>query len=84
MSVLNTILLYGVVPAAGLALIAVLTMARPSARGTRWRSGGEWEHEPLWWMGNPRGSGVPEPTVEAVPTGSVVPHTARGGARGTW
>ncbi len=84
MSPLTTILLYAVAPLSTLALLAVMTMFRPSGRGARYRSGGEWEHDPLWWMGNPRGSGVPEPTVEAVPAGAAPLRTARGGARGTW
>lgn len=84
MSPLITFMLFAVAPLAGLALIAAMTMVRPSARGARYRSGGEWDHEPIWWMGNPRGSGVPEPTVEAVPAGAAPLRTARGGARGTW
>ena len=84
MSVLVTTLLYVVAPVGTLALLALLTMVRPSARGARYRSGGDWDHEPIWWMGNPRGSGVAEPTVEAVPAGPASLRTARGGARGTW
>ena len=81
---MTTFLLYAVAPAAGLALIASATMLRRSGRPARYRSGGEWPYEPMWWMGNPRGSGVPAPALESqldVPAGT---HTARGGARGTW
>jgi hypothetical protein len=81
---METILLYGVTSLGGYLLIAALTMVRPSARGARYRSGDAWDHEPLWWMGNPRGSGVPAPNVEAVPADPASEHTARGGARGTW
>jgi hypothetical protein len=83
-SPLTTIMLFVVAPAGGLLLIAVSTLIRPSSRGARYRSGDTWDHEPLWWMGNPRGSGVPGPTVEAVPASPAAEHTARGGARGTW
>jgi hypothetical protein len=84
-SPLETILLYAAAPVAVLALLAVMTLVRPSSgRGARYRSGGEWDHDPLWWMGNPRGSGVPEPTVGAGPAGAAPLRTARGGARGTW
>lgn len=82
MSPLETILLFVVTPLAGLLLIAALTMVRPPARGPRWRSGEPWEHEPLWWMANPRGSDVAEPVVDS--EASTLRHTARGGARGTW
>jgi len=83
-SVLTTTLLYVVAPIGGLLLIAAFTLVRPSTRGTRYRTGDAWDHEPLWWMGNPRGSGVPGPTPEAVPASPAAEHTARGGARGTW
>lgn len=84
MSPLTTFLIYGVAPAGGFLLIAAATLIRPSARGARYRSGDEWDHEPLWWMGNPRGSGVAGPDVEAAPPSPGAEHTARGGARGTW
>jgi hypothetical protein len=83
-SPLTTFLLYGVTSLGGIGLIAAMTLIRPSARGARYRSGDAWDHEPLWWMGNPRGSGVAGPTVEAVPASPAAEHTARGGARGTW
>jgi hypothetical protein len=86
-SVLETILLYGVIPLAGIGLIGVLTLVRPPSRGARYRSGGSWDHEPVWWIGNPRGSGVPAPVMNTGPDGSPsssAPRTARGGARGTW
>jgi hypothetical protein len=83
-SVLETVLLFVVAPVGGLLLIALATLVRPAKRGTRWRSGESWDHEPLWWMANPRGSGVAEPVVEPAGTGAATPHTARGGARGQW
>jgi hypothetical protein len=84
-SVMTTTLLYVVAPLGGLLLIAAFSLVRPSsARAGRYRTGDSWDHEPLWWMGNPRGSGVPGPTVEAVPASPAAEHTSRGGARGTW
>lgn len=80
---LETILIYVVAPVGGLALLALLTLTR-STRAPRYRAGEAWDHEPVWWMGNPRGSGVAEPVVEAVPSGSAPLRSARGGARGTW
>ena len=81
---LETTLIYAVIPAASLTLLALLTLRRTPGKGGRYRVGDGWDHEPLWWMGNPKGSGVPEPTVDAVPPGSAPLKTARGGARGTW
>ena len=80
---LTTLLLFGGAPVGGLLLIALFSLARSRGR-SRYRVGEEWDHEPVWWMGNPRGSGVAAPTVEAVPSGSAPLKSARGGARGTW
>jgi hypothetical protein len=77
-----TFLIYGLIPIVVLALLLGATM-RPSGRKAgRYRVGDDWPHEPVWWIGNPKGTGLPEPTVEAV--GSTATRTARGGARGTW
>ena len=81
---LVTALIYGVIPLGALALLALLTMARPGSRPARYRVGDPWDHEPVWWVGNPKGSGVDAPVVEAVPSGSAPLRSARGGARGTW
>ena len=81
---LETTLLYVVAPAGGLLLLALLTYGRSAVRAPRYRVGESWDHDPVWFMGNPKGSGVAEPTVEAVPSGSAPLRSARGGARGTW
>ncbi len=80
---IETILIYGVIPLVVLLLLFAATMVRPSGRkAARYRVGDDWPHEPLWWIGNPKGTGLPEPTVDAV--GTTATRTARGGARGTW
>ena len=79
-----TALIYGVIPVGALLLLAALTMTRSTSRAKRYRVGDSWDHEPVWWMGNPKGSGVPAPVVEAVPSGAAPLRSARGGARGTW
>ena len=84
MEPITTILLYVVAPVGGLALIAVFSLGGRKGRAQRYRAGDPWEHEPVWWIGNPKGSGVEAPVVEAVPSGSAPPRSARGGARGTW
>ena len=80
---IETILLYVVIPAIPLLLLFALTALRPSGgKPARYRVGDAWNHEPVWWIGNPKGTGLPEPTVDAV--GTTPTRTARGGARGTW
>jgi len=79
---IDTILIYGVIPLVVLLLLFALTAVRPGRKAARYRVGDDWPHEPLWWIGNPKGTHLPEPTVDAV--GSTATRTARGGARGTW
>ena len=80
---IETILIYAVIPAVVLLVLFALTALRPTGgRSARYRVGDDWNHEPLWWIGNPKGTGLPEPTVDAVGTTAI--RTARGGARGTW
>jgi hypothetical protein len=79
---IDTILIYGVIPLVVLALLFAATMQRSGRKAARYRVGDDWPHEPLWWIGNPKGTHLPEPTVDAV--GSTATRTARGGARGTW
>jgi hypothetical protein len=80
---IDTILIYGVIPLVVLALLLAATTLRPGGRkAARYRVGDDWPHEPLWWIGNPKGTGLPEPTVDALDTTAT--RTARGGARGTW
>jgi hypothetical protein len=80
---IETILIYVVIPVVVLLILFALTAVRRSGgRSARYRVGDDWPHEPLWWIGNPKGTGLPEPTVDAV--GATTTRTARGGARGTW
>lgn len=79
---IETILIYGVIPVVVLLVLFAWTMVRSRGRKSSYRSGEAWPHDSLWWIGNPKGTGLPEPTVDAV--GTVATRTARGGARGTW
>ncbi|HEX5401573.1 MAG TPA: hypothetical protein VFX16_04640 [Pseudonocardiaceae bacterium] len=85
MSVVQTILVYVLIPAAIYGVIALLTLWPKFARGPRYRPGQPWTYEPVWWSA----SGVVDPRQTG---GSPVEHTAadssertaRGGARGNW
>ena len=81
---IETILLYVVIPAIVLLLLFALTALRPSGgeAGALPRRGRRGTTSRVWWIGNPKGTGLPEPTVDAV--GTTATRTARGGARGTW
>ena len=57
---IETILIYGVIPLVVLLLLFAATMLRPSGRkAARYRVGDDWPYEPLWWIGNPKGTGLP-------------------------
>jgi hypothetical protein len=63
------ILLYG--------LVVLLVVGPRLARKPRYRAGGSWPYEPLWWTANPAGAALP-PADDRPATGE------RGGARGSW
>jgi hypothetical protein len=60
-TVWETVLVFGVVPLAGLALLALLTFAPSATRSPRYRVGKSWDFEPVWY--------VPRPDI-AAPAGS--------------
>jgi hypothetical protein len=84
-SVVQTILVYVLIPAALYGVIALLTLWPKFARGPRYRPGQPWTYEPVWWSA----TGVVDPAhagtapVENTPADTSA-RTARGGARGNW
>ena len=85
MSVVQTILVYVLIPAAIYGVLALLTLWPKFARGPRYRPGQPWTYQPVWWSAggaiDPRRSGGA--TTEQAPEQPAV-STARGGARGNW
>jgi hypothetical protein len=84
-SVVETVLIYVLIPAAAYGVIAALTLLPKFARGPRYRPGQPWTYDPVWWSANgvvdaARGGVLP---AENLPAESSV-RTARGGARGNW
>ena len=53
MTVWETVLVFGVLPLAGLAVLALLTFAPGASRTPRYRVGRPWEHEPVWYVARP-------------------------------
>ena len=53
MTVWQTVLVFGVVPLVGLALLTVLTFAPGASRGPRYRVGKSWDFEPVWYVARP-------------------------------
>jgi len=95
-SVVETILVFVVAPAAVVGVMALLIWGRGGTRGPRYRPGREWPYEPVWYAPHPLAVQDPphdeHPRRPRLPSGgsartgtSVEPAlTAAGGARGTW
>ncbi|WP_142003504.1 hypothetical protein [Amycolatopsis cihanbeyliensis] len=90
MNIVETILVFALIPLAIYGACALATMRSKAAGRTRYRPGQPWEYPPLWWSANPEGVGdVQVHTVSAAgaPAGSAeqpTRSTVRGGARGNW
>jgi hypothetical protein len=91
-SVLEIVLIYGVVPAGIVAVLALLIFVPGAARAPRYRPGRPWEHDPVWYVPHPESvpsaatAGRPgELAIETRPASVLdgVP-TAKGGAHGGW
>jgi hypothetical protein len=84
-SVVETVLIYVLIPAAVYGVIAALTLLPKLVRGPRYRPGQPWTYDPVWWSAD----GVVDAArlgispTENMPAESSV-RTARGGARGNW
>ncbi|HEX5494782.1 MAG TPA: hypothetical protein VFX70_09445 [Mycobacteriales bacterium] len=53
MSVLQIVLIYGVIPAGFIALIALLIFVPSAARTPRYRPGRPWPYAPVWYLPHP-------------------------------
>lgn len=94
MTVVETVLVFALIPLAIFGVIALMTLAPRAARKPRYRAGQEWNFEPVWWSANPGGL-EPLQNVALAGAGAALndagqegaagsPATARGGARGNW
>jgi len=52
-TVWQTVLVFAVLPVAGLALLAVLTFGPGATRSPRYRVGKSWDYEPVWYIARP-------------------------------
>jgi hypothetical protein len=96
-TIVQTVLVYVVIPAAVLVLFAALTMWPKPKQNPRYRSGEGWDYPPVWWSANPAGV---ERHPEALGSRALGAHglgssgtqlaaaedanVVGGGARGTW
>jgi hypothetical protein len=86
--VLETVLIYVLIPLASYGLIALLTLRTKGGGVSRYRPGADWKYPPVWWSANP--AALPSwrsDTLEGDAAGSDASgarRTARGGAHGHW
>lgn len=86
MTVVQTLLVLAVIPAAIYGLICLIVLW-PTFGRARYRAGQSWDFAPVFWVANPAevgpvsavGKDEDRETVQ-----SPQPGTARGGASGTW
>ena len=86
MTVVQTLLVYVVIPAALYGVIALLTLVPKMSRAPKYRSGQEWTYDPVWWSANTGSAdshGAHSSVAGDVQAGEAV-RTARGGSRGNW
>lgn len=82
-NVVETILVYAVIPLAIYGVVAMLTLRDKFARNPRYRPGQPWDYPAVWWTANPEGAGA-EVAVVSSGGGNSAKRTAKGGARGSW
>lgn len=81
-SVIETVVVFVVIPAAIYGLLGLWTLRSKFSGHTRYRPGQDWPHPPVWWTANPEGA-APRHGTTAADTDSVS-ATSLGGARGSW
>jgi hypothetical protein len=82
--VVQTVLIYVLIPAAIYGVIALLTLRPTYARVPRYRPGQPWTYEPVWWSATGALDAAHAPQLtESTPVDTSV-RTAAGGCRGNW
>lgn len=81
MSVIETTLIFVVIPAAIYFALGLWTNRSKFAGTPRYRPGQDWDHPPIWWSANP--GGLAAHPVDAEPSADAATMTL-GGARGSW
>lgn len=79
-SVIETILVFVVIPAVIYGLLGVLSMRSKFAATPRYRPGQEWDHPPVWWSANPQGLDTTRTHADAGDEEA----TPVGGSSGSW
>jgi hypothetical protein len=92
MSIVETVLVFAGIPAGVFALAAVVVLGPGAARAPRYRPGGAWDYNAVWYLPHPTHSGpvsslhgTGSPGARLALHGTVAePVKASGGASGEW
>jgi hypothetical protein len=94
MSIVETVLIFAAIPIGFFALMAAIVLGPGAARAPRYRPGGGWQYQPVWYLPHPEHAGpvssLESGGLEAASSrlalhGSVpAPAKASGGASGEW
>lgn len=85
MTVVETVLVFVGIPLGVSALLALAVLAPGAARTPRYRPGGAWDYEPVWYLPHPDHAGPVSAAGRLALEGSVAePVSATGGASGEW
>ncbi len=57
MSIVETVLVFVGIPAGVFILMAILVLGPGAVRAPRYRPGGSWDYEPVWYLPHPAHSG---------------------------
>ena len=85
MSIVETTLIFVGIPAAAILVVAALVYGGAAARTPRYRPGGAWQFEPVWYLPHPGATGHPEPAASTPPAAlldSAAGRTLPSGAAG--
>jgi len=81
-SLVQTVLVFVVIPAGIYGVVALLTLRVRVSKTPRYRPGQDWDFPPVWWTANPAGA---VPLAQGAGVNSAAhARTAWGGARGSW
>jgi hypothetical protein len=96
MSIVETVLVFVGIPAGVFALMALLVLGPGAMRAPRYRPGGAWDYDPVWYLPHPdhagpvsslaagTRSGLPALSGRVAGEEQVEPVQASGGASGEW
>jgi len=73
MSIVETVLVFVGIPVGVLVVLAILVLGPDAIRAPRYRPGGSWDYEPVWYLPHPAHSGPVSSLAGGTGTGAAAP-----------